>query len=95
MTDRYPLQFPQNLPAQVKHGSVNAYSNYQCHCPDCRKAWAEKARENRARRKAGGVPTNVQHGRYSTRVNYGCPCAPCKAAAAQYQRDYNARKKLT
>lgn len=78
----------------VKHGQLSPVSCYVtgCRAAECRTAWAERVRRDRARR-AQRVPDMV-HGTDNGYANYRCRCEDCRAAHAQARREWQTRVEM-
>lgn len=77
----------------LRHGTVNGYSNLKCRCQPCRDAWADyvyRRRQERTRLAAEGkIPRWVEHGKATTYCNWRCKCRPCMNA---HNADNQARR---
>lgn len=73
-----------------RHGTVNGYVNLKCRCPDCRKAWAERARALRREHELREPPV---HGRSSSYLNWRCKCEDCTRANRFKHQDWVERRK--
>ena len=51
-TSSRPLQIIRPGDGDPRHGTVSAYNNHQCRCPECRAGWAAYQRELRQRKRA-------------------------------------------
>lgn len=70
------------LPDDPRHGTVTAYTNHGCRCPECQAAGAQLNREQRAKRlRRGLAPDDPRHGTYNGYTNWKCRCEPCRDAA--------------
>lgn len=54
----------------MTHGTVSMYTNRECRCEDCRRAWAQYIRNRRTRKKFG-LPTSVRRIRVTAEERYG------------------------
>lgn len=66
-----------NYNGDPPHGRYR-YAYYRCRCDECKRACADYAKAQRAKRVAEGTPKT--HGSPSTYVNYGCRCTDCANA---------------
>lgn len=58
----------ERRPHVVEHGTVNEYSNYNCRCDDCKRAWRDWYRESARRRRLFLGPCTIpgcEIGQYS------------------------------
>lgn len=67
---------------RVPHGTENGYSNYDCRCPECRKAHNAKFRDWYARNRA----REGWHGTIGGYTNHACRCSRCTGAWRRWQR---------
>lgn len=74
------------------HGA-SGYRSYGCRCDVCTAANTERARGERAARKArfADNPNLAPHGSVHTYGNWGCRCAACKAANSRKSREWKRR----
>jgi hypothetical protein len=77
----------------TRHGTVNGYTNLDCHCQPCKAAWAAKMKDRRLQRRAQGLaPDDPRHGKYSTYSNWMCRCDACFRAWMERSRDASEAK---
>jgi hypothetical protein len=90
--------FAELVRVPVQHGTLNAYSNRNCRCDECRKVWAVHCREqnHRAGRhqpmhvylaalRARAEANPPPHGT-ETRYKNGCRCEDCRGIATRARR---------
>lgn len=80
----------------MRHGTVYAYRELKCRCPECKGAIAKKQAKKKARMKQkttdnGGIAPVESHG-LSTATNWGCRCPVCAAAQASRNKVYGLTK---
>jgi hypothetical protein len=76
----------------VRHGTINGYTNLKCRCDLCRRAWADYSAEMCST--AVLPPGDPRHGRYTTYTNYACRCDLCREARADYSAAYYQLRKV-
>lgn len=74
-----------------EHGTISRYTNDECRCGPCRRAWNEYAFARR-RERALEVPDDL-HGKPSTYTNWACRCPACRQAHAEKMRGYYEKKR--
>lgn len=81
-------------PDDVRHGTLNGYSNHHCKCQPCLDYGRAYHREASLRRRQRGLePDSPAHGTDGGYVNYGCRCDRCKQAHSSDHAAYRARDK--
>lgn len=81
-------------PNDIRHGTVNGYSNHRCRCIRCQKAGMARALEQRMDRLARGLAEgDPRHGTNNGYTNWGCRCKPCcEGRAARVAAEKQARR---
>ena len=67
MSLRKPSEPPKRLPSHIQHGTLTAYTYYECRCDECRQCAREYVAEwrARARRPSRVAPPPTQRGKES------------------------------
>ncbi len=68
----------------LRHGTINGYSNLKCRCAACKTAWADYCLN--LRNSAALPPDDWRHGQRNTYLNYACRCDACRLAARIYRQ---------
>lgn len=81
----------EHMRKHLRHGTHNAYTNWECRCEQCRefvRLSTRRTRKNRARTNRPPRAGRVPHGTITGYTGWACRCGPCSQAA----RDYAARR---